>query len=169
VAQRKRFARSFSSKTSLKQLLDCRQTCFMAQVFRPAFSLCVPTLPGRITTPAKAEARRSQILFINADAEFHAGRAQNYLHPKHIEKIVSTYDRFEDVPGYARRVALQEIPGFVQVPKSKWTLIGPGFEGFAAMRREHKSAVFRNFCPSFYSKNLGPMGPITPSKCYFRR
>jgi type I restriction enzyme M protein len=45
----------------------------------------------------------------NADAEFHAGRAQNYLHPEHVEKIVSTFDRFEDVPSYARCVSLEEI------------------------------------------------------------
>ena len=46
------------------------------------------------------------MLFINADAEFHAGRAQNYLRPEHVEKIVSTFERFEDMPGYARRVSL---------------------------------------------------------------
>ncbi|MBI2361349.1 MAG: N-6 DNA methylase, partial [Deltaproteobacteria bacterium] len=53
-----------------------------------------------------------------ADAEFHAGRAQNYLRPEHIEKIVSTYDRFEDVPGYARRVPLEEISS----PANDWNL-----------------------------------------------
>src|SRR5206468_365311 len=81
-----------------------------------------PNLTGQSPNPNKPENRRGQILFINADAEFHAGRAQNYLRPEHIEKIVSTYDRFEDVPGfssssslsktepcYARRVPLQEI------------------------------------------------------------
>src|SRR5262245_948347 len=58
------------------------------------------------------------MLFINADAEFHAGRAQNYLRPEHIEKIVSTYDRFEDVPAYARRVSLEEISS----PSNDWNL-----------------------------------------------
>ena len=51
------------------------------------------------------------MLFINADAEFHAGRAQNYLRPEHVEKIVSTFERFEDVRGYARGVPLTEIKG----------------------------------------------------------
>ncbi len=50
---------------------------------------------------AKPAERRGKVLFINADAEYHAGRAQNYLRPEHIEKIVRTYDDFEDVPGYA--------------------------------------------------------------------
>ncbi len=39
------------------------------------------------------------------------GRAQNYLRPEHVEKIASTFDRFEDVPGYARRVTLAESRG----------------------------------------------------------
>jgi type I restriction enzyme M protein len=68
-----------------------------------------PNLTGQAPNPNKPENRRGQILFINADAEFHAGRAQNYLRPEHVEKIVSTYDRFEDVSGYARRVLLAEV------------------------------------------------------------
>src|SRR5712692_8782001 len=70
-----------------------------------------PNLTGQSPNPNKPVARRGQVLFINADAEFHAGRAQNYLRPEHVEKIVSTCDRFEDVPGYARRVSLEEIGG----------------------------------------------------------
>lgn len=53
--------------------------------------------------------RRGQILFINADAEFFAGRAQNYLRPEHIEKIVSTFDRFSDIRGYARLVSVADV------------------------------------------------------------
>ena len=68
-----------------------------------------PNLTGQSPNPSKPENRRGHIFFINADADFHAGRAQNYLRPEHIEKIVSTYDRFEDVPSYARRVPLAEI------------------------------------------------------------
>src|SRR5437773_7839701 len=68
-----------------------------------------PNLTGQSPNSNKAAGRRGQVLFINADAEFHAGRAQNYLRPEHVEKIVSTFDRFEDVPGYTRRVSLEEI------------------------------------------------------------
>ncbi len=70
-----------------------------------------PNLSARSPNPNKSESRRGQILFINADAEYHAGRAQNYLRPEHIEKIASTFERFEDVPDYARRVPLAEITG----------------------------------------------------------
>ncbi|HVO25080.1 MAG TPA: class I SAM-dependent DNA methyltransferase [Candidatus Margulisiibacteriota bacterium] len=68
-----------------------------------------PNLSRQAPNPNKPENRRNQILFMNADAEFYAGRAQNYLRPEHIEKIASTFDRFEDVPAYARRVSLDEI------------------------------------------------------------
>ncbi len=63
----------------------------------------------RPDTGRKPKERQQQILFINADAEFHAGRAQNYLKPEHVEKIVSTFDRYEDVPAYSRRVSLDEL------------------------------------------------------------
>lgn len=68
-----------------------------------------PNLSGRAPNPNKPEARRGQILFINADAEFYAGRAQNYLRPEDIQKIASTFERFADVDRYARRVPLAEI------------------------------------------------------------
>lgn len=50
---------------------------------------------------AKRPERRGKVLFINADAEYYAGRAQNYLRPEHIEKIISTFQSFHDVPRYA--------------------------------------------------------------------
>ena len=68
-----------------------------------------PNLSGQALNPNKPGARRGRVLFINADAEFHSGRAQNYLRPEHIEKIASTFERYDDVPNYARRVSLDEI------------------------------------------------------------
>lgn len=50
---------------------------------------------------AKPEERKGKILFINADREYFAGRAQNYLRPEHVEKIVSAFDTFQNIPGYA--------------------------------------------------------------------
>lgn len=57
----------------------------------------------------KPVGRQGKVLFINADAEYHAGRAQNYLRAEHIEKIVSTFEAFRDVPGYARVVTREEL------------------------------------------------------------
>ena len=58
---------------------------------------------------AKPPERRGKVLFINADAEFTAGRAQNYLLPEHAEKIVSAYHAFADIPGYATVVTHDEL------------------------------------------------------------
>jgi len=58
---------------------------------------------------AKPEERKDKVLFINADREYYAGRAQNYLRPEHIEKIVSAIDAFKDIPGYAAVVKRSEI------------------------------------------------------------
>jgi type I restriction enzyme M protein len=58
---------------------------------------------------AKPPERRDKVLFINADAEFSAGRAQNFLLPEHVEKIVSTYHEFADIPGYAAVVTHDEL------------------------------------------------------------
>ncbi|MFC6616586.1 type I restriction-modification system subunit M [Deinococcus radiophilus] len=57
----------------------------------------------------KPAERRGKVLFINADAEYHSIRAQNILKPEHIEKIVTTYEAFRDVPGYARVVTRKEL------------------------------------------------------------
>lgn len=64
---------------------------------------------------AKLRHQGRDVLFINADREFHAERAQNVLLPEHVEKIVSTYHRFRDdesfagVEGFARRVSRDEL------------------------------------------------------------
>lgn len=58
---------------------------------------------------AKPRDRKGKVIFINADAEFYAGRAQNYLRPEHVEKIVSTFEAFKDVPGYSTVVTKQDL------------------------------------------------------------
>ncbi len=67
-------------------------------------SILVMRPPGE-----KLPERQGKVLFINADREFHAGRAQNFLRPEHIEKISSTFERFKDVPGFARVVSRTEL------------------------------------------------------------
>ena len=58
---------------------------------------------------AKPRDRKGKVLFINADAEYYAGRAQNFLRPEHTEKIVSAYRAFRDIPGYASVVGLADL------------------------------------------------------------
>jgi type I restriction enzyme M protein len=58
---------------------------------------------------AKPKARKGKVLFLNADREYTEGRAQNYLFPEHIEKIVSAWQAFEDIEGFARVVSREEL------------------------------------------------------------
>jgi type I restriction enzyme M protein len=66
----------------------------------------------------KPQTTRGNILFINADREFAAERAQNKLRPEHMERIVSTYRRYvrdgsfdgaTTIPRYAAIVTTQTI------------------------------------------------------------
>jgi type I restriction enzyme M protein len=61
----------------------------------------------------KDAATRKHVVFINADREYREGKAQNFLRPEDISKIVHVYRTLvlggPDVPGYARRVPVNEI------------------------------------------------------------
>lgn len=56
---------------------------------------------GAQRVSGKPAERQGKVLFINADREFFEGRAQNYLLPEHIEKIVTTFDEFRALPGFS--------------------------------------------------------------------
>ncbi|MBO0407062.1 type I restriction-modification system subunit M [Aeromonas hydrophila] len=67
---------------------------------------CILVLRQRVQNGAnlvsgKPAERQGKVLFINADREFFEGRAQNYLLPEHIEKIVSTFDEFRAIDGFS--------------------------------------------------------------------
>ncbi|MCH7377037.1 type I restriction-modification system subunit M [Aeromonas sp. MR19] len=67
---------------------------------------CILVLRQRVQNGAnrvsgKPAERQGKVLFINADREFFEGRAQNYLLPEHIEKIVTTFDEFRAVDGFS--------------------------------------------------------------------
>jgi type I restriction enzyme M protein len=57
----------------------------------------------------KPKERQGKVLFINADREYFEGRAQNYLMPEHIEKIVTTFEAFAAVPGFSAIVDLETL------------------------------------------------------------
>jgi len=62
---------------------------------------------------ASSTGGRKHIIFINADREYREGKAQNFLRPEDISKIVHVYRSLAqggpDVPAYARRVPVEEI------------------------------------------------------------
>jgi type I restriction enzyme M protein len=59
----------------------------------------------------KDASSRKHVFFINADREFQEGKAQNFLRPEDISKIVHVYKQQKNVPGYARMVPVSEIAG----------------------------------------------------------
>ncbi len=56
---------------------------------------------GAHRVSGKPAERKGKVLFINADREFFEGRAQNYVMPEHMEKIVTTFDEFRAIPGFS--------------------------------------------------------------------
>lgn len=57
----------------------------------------------------KRPERRGQVLFINAIDEVERKNAQSYLDDKHIQKIASAYDKYENVPDFAKVVTIKDI------------------------------------------------------------
>jgi type I restriction enzyme M protein len=75
---------------------------------------CIIVLRQRIHKGAnlvsgKPPERQGKILFINADREYFEGRAQNFLLPEHIEKIVTTFEEFRAVPGFSAIVDIDTL------------------------------------------------------------
>ena len=67
-------------------------------------------IPACILVMNKEHAEtRKDVLFINADREYREGKAQSFLRPEDMAKIVDVYRRRENVPGYARVVPIKEI------------------------------------------------------------
>ena len=57
----------------------------------------------------KADERQGKVLVVNAVNDYSREQAQSFLREPHIEKVLETYRLFEDVPGFARVVSLEEI------------------------------------------------------------
>ena len=64
-----------------------------------------------VLNKAKPAERRGKVLFVDAAQEgyFRQGKAQNFLDPEHIEKIVAAYRGFDDVERFAHVADLAEI------------------------------------------------------------
>ncbi|CAM5537473.1 class I SAM-dependent DNA methyltransferase [Streptomyces violaceorubidus] len=67
---------------------------------------CILVLRGSDGLP---EDKRDGVLFINADREFAAGRAQNTVDPQHDEKIVTAFRERNDIDGFTRVVPFEEL------------------------------------------------------------
>jgi type I restriction enzyme M protein len=49
------------------------------------------------------------VLFINAEREITTGRSRNYLDPRHVEKIVTTFRSWRNIPHFSKVVSIDEI------------------------------------------------------------
>lgn len=105
----KEIRQKFLEQDLIEAVIGLPQNLFYGAGIPACIIVMRPNLTGQSPNPNKSADRRGRVLFINADAEFHAGRAQNYLRPEHVEKVVSTFDRYQDIPSYARSVTLDEI------------------------------------------------------------
>ncbi|AZQ85321.1 type I restriction-modification system subunit M [Colwellia sp. Arc7-635] len=57
----------------------------------------------------KATARKNKVLFINSELEFEEGKNQNKLRKQDIEKILTTFDDYQDIKRYAKVVDISDI------------------------------------------------------------
>lgn len=57
----------------------------------------------------KATERKNKVLFINSELEFEEGKNQNKLRLQDIEKIIATFNDYQDIKRYAKVVELSEI------------------------------------------------------------
>src|SRR5205085_4785695 len=96
----KKIRKGFIDSDELEAIISLPPNLFYGAGIPACILVMRPNLTGQFPNPNKPKERQGRVLFINADAEFHAGRAQNYLRPEHIEKIASTYERYEDIPAY---------------------------------------------------------------------
>jgi type I restriction enzyme M protein len=107
--EEKKIRQKFVEQDLIEAIIGLPPNLFYGAGIPACILVMRPNLSKKAPNPNKPEERCGKILFINADAEYYAGRAQNYLRPEHIEKIVSTFDRYDDVPAYARCVSFDEI------------------------------------------------------------
>lgn len=107
--EEKKIRSKFLAEDLIEAIISLPQNLFYGASIPACLLVMRPNRTGQFPNPNKPAARRGKVLFINADAEYHAGRAQNYLLPEHVEKIASAFERYDDIPGYARVVGLDAI------------------------------------------------------------
>jgi type I restriction enzyme M protein len=107
--EEKKIRKKFLEQDLIEGVISLPPNLFYGAGIPACILIMRPNLSSKAPNLNKPAERRERVLFINADAEYLAGRAQNYLRPEHVEKIVSTFERYEDVPEYARVVTLAEI------------------------------------------------------------
>lgn len=57
----------------------------------------------------KNKAKKREIIFIDASKEYENARKQNFLKTKNVDKIIHTFQKFENLEGLAKIVSLEEV------------------------------------------------------------
>ncbi len=69
--------------------------------------------------------KRKHVVFINADRDYREGKAQNFLRAEDISRMVHAYriltsGETDELPGYARRVPVEEIESEDYEDEGRW-------------------------------------------------
>ncbi len=91
-----------------KHLIEDRN-CLDAVIGLPANIFYGTSIPTSILVMKKGREHSDNILFIDASKGFEKAKNQNYLRPKHIEKIVSTYRERKPEDKYSYVAKLAEV------------------------------------------------------------
>lgn len=89
-----------------------RDDCIEAVIGLPQnlfYGTGIPTCILILRSPDGRRRHAGEVLFINADREFTAGRAQNQLGFEHAEKIVTVYRQWREIDRYSRVVGVGEL------------------------------------------------------------
>ena len=62
-----------------------------------------------IINKKKSPERKNKVFFINSELEYQEGKNQNKLRAEDINKILSTFDDYQDIKRYAKVVSIEEI------------------------------------------------------------
>jgi type I restriction enzyme M protein len=63
----------------------------------------------RSREPGGKNAKRKDVLFIEASKAFKPGKAMNFMEEEHIQKILAAYEKRKDIPKFCRAVTPEEI------------------------------------------------------------
>jgi type I restriction enzyme M protein len=95
---------SMREKLVLSDLLECIIGLGPNLFYNSPMEACII-----ICRTNKRPERRGQVLFIDAVNEVTRKNAQSFLEDKHIQKIASAYEKYEDIQDFAKVVTIKDI------------------------------------------------------------
>lgn len=85
-------------------MLDCVIGLGPNLFFNASMEACIV-----ICNNAKPESHKGHVLFIDAKDEITRKNAESYLEVKHIDKIVSAYQKYDNIEGFSQCVSIDDI------------------------------------------------------------